>query len=330
MKSMLFALLPGLLACSQGADLGVNRLFGVNAEAPVFLACASVSPVEVDFAFSLPVTVGRLNFEPPLGVASITEGERVRVTLNERLEPGERIAADILVEDGRRNSLNVLVPFRARNDRLPGFVITELRTEYAKPKVEFVEIKITAAGNLGARRLFIGRSGMEEPVFEFPPAEVRAGEYVVIHLRTIEEGLVNETGPNLGASRGADALPDARDFWVSGSKKRLRSTDAVFFMDQDDRVLDAVVMSASPDTWGGKSALPDAADFLSRQGAWVGKSAGFISPADAVASDGATATRTVCRDEAARDSNRPGNWYIAATRGATPGKPNTTRRFEKK
>ncbi|MDR2518273.1 MAG: hypothetical protein LBD13_02540 [Spirochaetaceae bacterium] len=327
MKSILFALLPGLLSCSQGADLAVNRLFGVSAEAPVFLSCASASPDQVDFAFSLPVKVGRLNFEPPLAVASITEGERVRVTLHERLAPGERVAADILVEDSRRNTLNVLVPFRARNDRLPGFIITELRTEYSKPKVEFVEIKITSAGNLGALRLFIGSSGMEAPVFEFPPTEVRAGEYVVIHLRTIEEGLVNEAGADLAASKGADALPDARDFWVSGSKKRLRSTDAVFFMDQDGRVLDAVVMSASPDTWGGKTALPEVMDFLSQQGAWAGKSAGFISPADGVASKGATATRTVCRDEAARDTNRAGNWYIAATRGATPGKPNTTRRF---
>ncbi|MDR2535784.1 MAG: hypothetical protein LBD29_07105, partial [Treponema sp.] len=204
------ALFSGLLnaACSAAGEsaAALQQVFGVTAEAPVFLNCKAVSEKEIDFEFSVPVTVLSLRFDPPMPVESINEGALVQVNVNQDLRCGERVTTDIVVEDTRKNTLNVLVPFRTRNDRLPAFVITELRTEYSKPKAEFIEIKTLSAGNLGALRLFIASNGLTIPVFEFPPAEVRAGEYIVIHLRSIEEGLVNETGAYLGASKGTEAL----------------------------------------------------------------------------------------------------------------------------
>jgi alcohol dehydrogenase class IV len=64
------------------------------------------------------------------------------------------VSTDILVEDKNKNTLNVLISFRTRNDRMPEVVINEIRTAYSNPRVEFIELKTTSAGNLGGMRLF--------------------------------------------------------------------------------------------------------------------------------------------------------------------------------
>jgi hypothetical protein len=216
---------------------------------------------------------------------------------------------------------------------MPKLLITELRTEYSKPKTEFVEFKTLEAGNLGALRLFIASNAKNPQAFEFPPVEVKKGEYILVHLRTRDSdtGAVNETGDNLALSGGSEALPDARDFWVPGSNKLLHKIDVVYFMDQDDKVIDGVMMSASPDSWGTtKEHFVLAAELLHKQGAWLSVDGGIPGPKDAVGSNNTTATRSVSRDEAAPDTNRAGDWYITANSSATPGKPNNTKRYTPK
>jgi hypothetical protein len=245
---------------------------------------------------------------------------------------GEKFVADLLVEDELENTLGVLISFRSRNERIPGVLITELRTDYAKPKAEVVEIKTLSAGNLGAIRLFTAGTSMTEPVFEFPSVEVAAGEYLVLHLRTLESASVDETGGDRGLSPGTEAFPDVRDFWVPEAFKRLRKTDAVLLLDQDGKVLDGVLLSETPgDTWA-KEELNTAAELLAAQNAWLSAPGGgkTLSPRDAVPTKGATATRTICRDEAAADTNSAADWYITATSQASPGKPNSGKRYEPK
>jgi hypothetical protein len=150
----------------------------------------------------------------------------------------------------------------------------------------------------------------------------------VIHLRTLDEGSVNETGKDLDASQGEESIPGARDFWIPLSEERLRKTDAVFFKDQDDQVIDAVMITEAPGTSWAKEGLSQAAELLGRQGAWLAGTSGTSpSPDDAVSSAGTSPTRTICRDEASADTNRAADWYIVATSGATPGKPNSTNRY---
>jgi len=325
-------LIPVLLvfsACSCSSDGDIQQILGLNVEAPVFLDCRPVSSTEVVFSFSKPVRVTSLNFDSVLEVQSIDEGREVKVSFARPLDGGQRITADILVEDSGRNTLNVIVPFRARNDRMPTLIFNELRTEFSRPRVELVEFFAPEAGNLGAMRLFIAGHSLSKPVYEFPPVEVNAGEYIVLHLRTIGEGSVDETGTNLALSGGTDAQDAARDFWISGSSKLLHRTSALWLMDQDDRIIDAVLLCENPADWGRNNSAA-AAEFLARNGAWLpadGESAGWIpGPADAVAARGTTATRTICRDESIPPAPRAGNWYIAATGNATPGRENNTRR----
>ncbi|MDR1374320.1 MAG: hypothetical protein LBJ24_05045, partial [Treponema sp.] len=252
--------------CSPEAEL--QQILGTAAQAPVFLGCKAVSPTEIVFQFNTSVKAASVNFDPPLDIASVEDGSTVRVTLNRAAGDGERITADLLVEDGRRNTLNVLVPFRTRNGRLPAFLMTEIRTEYNSPRLEFVEIKTLASGNLGALRLFAAIAGLTKPIFEFPPVEVGAQEYIVIHLRTRDTGSADETGDDLNASQGEESIAEVRDFWIPLSAERLRDTDAVFFMDQDDRIVDAVMFSKTPGTSWAKEELAQAAELLGRRGAW--------------------------------------------------------------
>jgi hypothetical protein len=118
------------------------------------LETKALSSTEIAFRFSKPVKMVSLFLEPFSEVLSFEEGEELLVTLAKPMREGEKITADILVEDEQRNTLNVLTPFRARNDRVPKLVINELRTTYSNPRVEFVEFVSRSAGNMGALRLF--------------------------------------------------------------------------------------------------------------------------------------------------------------------------------
>jgi hypothetical protein len=326
-----------LLSCSTGE--AIEQILSGSSSAPVFLSCKAVSPTEIDFQFSTAVRVLSLNLSPGPEAEAVSEGSMVRVNLAKAAGEGEWLTADLLVEDTYGNTLNVLVPLRARNDRMPPFLINELLTEFSnaknisKPIIEFIEIKTGGPGNLGALRLFIAGNAKQPLVYEFPPAEVKQNEYIVIHLRNIEEGTVDETGDDLNLSAGAGAQGDTRDFWVPSGDKLLRRTDAVYFLDQDDRVIDGVMLSENSDPPWQKEHFAQAAEFLYGQGAWIagreGEEKTIPGPPDAVytAVIKTVKTRSISRDEKAADTNTAADWYITASNGATPGRPNSLQRL---
>jgi hypothetical protein len=315
-------LLPVLLAaCAFSSEQALQKVLGVSAEAPVFLGVQALSSRELSFEFSKPVSLASLHFDPSLETESVEEGTAVNIILKSPMGAGERFTADILVEDQHGNTLDVLVPFRSKNDRIPRLLITELRTEYSNSnsnfKAEFVELKTLEAGNLGALRVFIAGTGMRDPIYEFPPVEVAAGEYIVLYLRTPETGAVSSS--------------EYRDFWVPGAVKRLRKTDAVLIMDQNDGILDGVLLSETAGPAWAKDDLVKAAELFAAGKAWVNAGPGKSdppTPADAVITKGATTTRTVCRDETAANSKSAADWYITATSKASPGKPNNPERYQ--
>jgi hypothetical protein len=317
--------------CSSSAsEDNLQKALGINTKtvSPVFLGCSAISSTEIMFRFSLPVAIVSVKFEPDLEIAYVENGKTATVHLSSGVSGGAPITANVLVEDGDRNTLNVLVSFRSRNERLPPFLITEIRTEAAKPKGEFVELKMLGDGNLCALQMFVATDNMETPSFEFPSIEVKKGDYAVVHLRTYEENAVNETSGNKAESKAKDSSDTAWDLWLPSSGERLRKTDAVFFKDQDDNVVDAVVFSADG-TWGTKTSgnMERAAVLLGEQGAWLFGSEDVPAPSGAFSSGDTTSTRTICRDEAVLDSNTADDWYITVSSGATPGKPNNKGRY---
>jgi hypothetical protein len=295
-------------------------------QAAVFLECETVSENEIVFEFSGPVSIVHLFFEPEREIESIEEGDRVKVTLTEGLEPGLRLTADLSAEDEHGNTINEVIHFQVKNTRVPALLINELRTEYSKPRAEFIEFKTLSAGNLGALRVFAAGNNKKPLVYEFAPVEVKAGEYVVLHLRTLDDSCKDEDGDSLDESGGTDSSPAARDFWIPGSDKLLRKTDAVYVLDQDDNVLDAVMIAEHPDSQWNKY-LAEAAEFLFNKGAWESGEGTVCTPADAVDTSGvkSSATKSVSRDETAVNTRTSADWYVTEGSGATPGSQNKPR-----
>jgi len=320
-------------AFSCSTEGALQQILGTSAEPPVFLDCRPVSSTEMVFKFSQPVNVVSCYFDPPLEIKSVEGGNEVTVVFAKQLEEGRKVTADIIVEDSGMNTLNVIVPFRTRNDRMPSLLFNELRTEYTKPKAEFVEFVSQEPGNLGGMRLFIAAHSLTTPVYEFSPVEVKAGEYIVLHLRTVEEGCQDETGADLALSGGTDAQSDARDLWVPGSSKLLHKTDALWLMDQDNKIIDAILLSENSDANWKSDKIAEAASLFGREKAWLpshGDTAEWSPcPADAVFATGTTNTRTICRDDTLPQRPSAGKWYITANSSATPGKPNNPKRYTK-
>jgi hypothetical protein len=329
-------ILSVILSC--GDDASLNRVFNVSASAPVFLSYKVVSGRQIDFHFSTPVDVVEAVLDPDAEIEGITGGETVSVMFADEHSTGEQLIVDMLVEDGNGNTLSLLFPFRTRNDRIPKMLINEVRTETgtstAGKKGEFVELKTLTAGNLGAARLFIARAGIDVPVYEFPPVEAAAGEYIVLHVRTYpEENGVDELGgpETFGLTHStANAHPAARDLWTNVNAEQLRMTDALYLLDQEDKVLDAVMFYKTAEEWEKNKVLSQTAEMLAKQGEWLARNGELVKTPtenDAAANTRATATRTLCRDETVPDSNTAADWYVTDTSNASPGLPNSIRRF---
>jgi hypothetical protein len=322
-------------SCSTPETPGASLAKRSSSSALVYISCRAVSQEEVEFVFSRPVTIKHLNFEPELQVDSLENGSTVKVKFKEKQGDGKLIKVNLLAEDSKKNTLNVLVSFRARNDRMPKLVINEICTEYANAtagkKEEFIEFKTKSAGNLGAMRVVINSetTAAKKTVYEFSPVEVKKDEYMVLHLRTYNNESKDEYKEKLDESVGVNASPTGRDFWIPGdTAKLLHKTAMIYVLDQDDNVLDAVILSENQDDWWAKEYFAETAEFLFNKGAWKSADGNICSPQDAVASAKTTNTRTICRDEKAEDSNTAKDWYITDTSSATPGKPNNPNRLK--
>ena len=289
-----------------------------------FLGTNIISGTKLEFVFSSPVTVLSLSLNPHVEVSSVEGGSKVTVILEEALTPGTQFEADLEAEDEWENTINTQISFISKNDRVPKLLINELRTEYSKPKAEFIEFRVLSNGNLGALRVFAAGNKTDSMIYQFKPVEVLSGDYVVLHLRTLEDSCKDEYGEALDESKGTDSCDSARDFWIPDSKKLLRKTDAIYVLDQDERVLDAVMISEAPDSAWKKDYLAEAAEFLFTKGAWKSPGGGICRPADAIDSSGikTSLTRSISRKEAKENTGSAADWYITATGGVSPGSAN--------
>ncbi|MDR2510176.1 MAG: hypothetical protein LBC77_05990 [Spirochaetaceae bacterium] len=319
---------------SCGDDGAIKDLLGVNARAPVYQGLKVVSGSRVEFYFSAPVKVCTAAIAPKVELESSSFDKTVALDFAEDHSGGKRFVVDIIAEDANRNTLHILVPFRTRNDRVPSMVINEARLTHGKTssttiRSEFLELKMLSAGNLGALRLFVISADAKEAIYEFPPVEVAQNEYVILHMRTnpTDNG-IDELGKelNLATALTASETPtDVRDLWIQTTKKLLHATDVVYIMNQDDKILDALVLSLDADAWKKNSAFKSAAELLARQGMWLSKDKLPVrtpQDEDAVNSTGSTGTKTVCRYEGRPDTNSNADWYICNTSKHSPGKPN--------
>ncbi|MCL2277105.1 MAG: hypothetical protein FWC21_04340 [Treponema sp.] len=319
-----------MCACTTPEAALSVKMQGSSSQSLIFESCKAVSENEIEFVFSKGVTVKSASLLPDIPIESIENGSTVRIKLSEAAQPGSLITADILAEDENRNTINALVSFRAKNSRMPNLVINEVCTENSNPRTEFIEFLMLSEGNLGGMRVVImgNTNASKLTTYEFQPIEVKKDEFVVLHLRMVEDASVSEYGESLNESGGRNASPLARDIWIQGNSKLVhKEATIIYALDQDDKILAALMISNSADNWWSKDYHAQAASFLFNQGFWVSASGNASGPVNAARSAGTTNTRTINRDETAENPNLSSSWYVTVTSGATAGRSNNTGRY---
>lgn len=302
-------------------------LWGAGVKSPELISIRMEGPLGLTGDFSAPVRVtGSRVFSPSLadeGVPVYSGDEAsstVLFSLPEGLVPGEKASLTGFVEDGRGNSLGFIAPFIVFNERVPAMRINEVRTAYSKPKVEFVEILVLSDGNVAGAEL--GNAANEKvPSYTFPSAEVRAGEYIVIHFRAIEEGLVDELS-SLDESGGTEALGTARDLWDNQDRAPLKATNVLTLRARPlGPILDALLLCESRYEDWPTDELRRAAAEAASSGAW-GPDGSVASAVSTDVPKKMTLTRTCGRDADSRDTGTAADWRVCADRKATPGSLN--------
>ena len=203
-------------------------------------------------------------------------------------------------------------------------VINELRTEImlSANRAEYIEFKVTQTGNLHGISLNIMKDAKNPFVYNFPNIDVAKGEYITLHLRTLETICKDELGNNLALSGGTDSCPTARDLWVDGSNKYLYKTDIVFLEDGGGNVMDAVVLNDNPSkTWGKDySHFAEIMGFLFYEEMWKAVNGGMPTSLDVVNTSKTSTYKSICRYEGKEISHTASDWYVST--GTTPGLPN--------
>jgi hypothetical protein len=294
---------------------------------PEFVDFNLLSKKEIRFNFTTAVNNIFCAFTPHQEIESIQDGKTVKINLKESLELQTEFLIELNVKDAWDNSLSVEVPLFV-NDWIPKIEINELRTEYSKDasRAEFVEFKVKSAGNLGGLRLYIMYNSKKPFVFDFPPVDVKQGEYITLHLRTLENSCINELGENLSESEGTDSSPIARDLWISGSLKLLHKTDIVYLQDANGRILDAVILNEEPgETWKkNQSHFTEIIENLYNSGAWKSEDGNLPGPFDTIDTSTikSSATKSISRYENKENTHTAKDWHITNTGGVSPGLPN--------
>ena len=294
---------------------------------PEFLDFNLLSKKEIRFNFTTAVNNVFCAFTPHQEIERIQDGKTVKIFLKENLELQTEFLIELNVKDDLDNSLSVEVPLFV-NDWIPKIEINELRTEYSKDasRAEFVEFKVKSAGNLGGLRLYIMYNAKKPFVFDFPPVDVKSGDYITLHLRTLESSSINELGEDLSESEGIDSSPISRDLWVPGSTKFLHKTDIVYLQDANGRILDAVILNEEPgETWKKNfSHFTEIIEYLHDRGAWKSMDGNLPGPFDAIDTSTikSSATKSISRYENKENTHTVKDWHITNNGGATPGLPN--------
>lgn len=245
--------------------------------------------------------------------------------------PGTEYILSGTVKDAVGSTLRFTLGFSGFNSRVPYIVFSEINTEHAKPRTEFIEFYVLEDGNLGGMVLQSAGDGIEDD-YIFPAIEVSAGEYVVLHMRSLEEGLINETGNDLTISAGRQASATGRDLWIPGTKTRLSTTDVLLVRKRlNGPIIDAVLYAKSDKTSWTKDLMTTYARDAYNEKIW---NDGF-EITTAASTDGSTTTRTLSRQNISeiitlfatgtRIRNKADDWIIVATSNASPGKSNSNK-----
>lgn len=300
--------------------------------------------VILDFSKPVKVNAARVCEKDPEGENAVgvspaleDEGYRVNFVMEEKSRIGQKYLLDAELEDQSGNTLTVQVEFKGFNDRIPELVMSELRMKKKSNKSgpEFVEFYAITAGNTSGLVLMSGANGSENR-YEFPAMEVKAGEFIVLHLRNDCEGSVDETGTNLSLATAPDCTRTSRDIFAPRGDKDKRflgiGSDVIYLQNVNSgKVYDALLVI---DKKKNPEKMPDSllasASLIEESGLWLDAD-GNPSCTLESAVDGSTIDkdahslnrRNVRALKADSHPAKASMWYeVTKTKEQTPGLPN--------
>lgn len=336
---------------------GHRRLvvLGEGLAAPELKSFETVSDREILMNFSEDVTLSecavRTQGGESLAASTSCEGGEARISLAEATELGESYVLEGVAEDAAGSSLTFSVGFKGKNANPARLIMTEVRNAYGvrsirKQKVhrsEFVELYVLKSGNLAGFEIYSAADG-DKKKYEFPAIDVEAGEYVVVHMRTVDkegidgEGMISETGDNLSLSTHEDSRDGVRDLWSANTESVFAPSDIVVLRETEShKVHDAILFAKSDlEAWSVKAAA--LGRDVEKSGVWQGG----VTPQNAISSDLVTtsaATRSYARQGLSKSAlrkyregeaipNGREHWLVA--RGASPGDANSSEPYVKR
>ena len=318
--SSIFLIIFSGISCTLTPE-GISILSG-NYESPKFLELKVNSKNSLQLLFSTSINLENLRIYPldenqEVKVESKNLGEGLwQIDASSDFDCRKKYLIEGYVLDQRGNSLYFKDSFIGFNGRVPKVVINEIRTEYSKPKVEFIELKVLSEGNLGGMELVVASDG-EEKSYVFPAIEVKPDELVVLHFRKIEDGCIDEIENDKELSTATESSSSV-DLWIENTSARIAKSDVILLKNKrQGEVVDSVLyMESSASSWK-TPFLSECAELALASESWIG---------NPVISDGVTATRTLSRVNFNKDASA---WIVTATSKASPGIENSTQAYAK-
>ena len=317
-----------LVSCGPLSD---SRAADVDLIPPHLLSVQSVAPGEISISFDedAGLTAEKTRISPALAVREVTGPAKCVLLRGQQQEPGLRYLLESEAQDAHGNSSSFAAEFYGFNNRVPRLLINELTPRGSGNHPDLVELKALTAGNMGGVVLYLGSPGSYDARLVFPPFEVAAGSFLVVHLKPSgDPGEVDET-TDPAVSTGFDASDTAFDFWMRNSTGLGGNNGVVSVCDRPggtcrDAILYSNRTAESDELYGGfgSAEMRARAEELAACGAWV-PAGPRVSPEDGVNPEGSTGTRSLCRSAASDDSNRARDWHIVPTRRSTIGAVNS-------
>lgn len=329
-----FLLSAVCMSCGPVAD---PRSTEVDLSPPQLQSVRTIGPEEISILFDedAGLRAGKTRITPDLAIAETTgSGKTVQIRA-EAQAPGRLYTLEAEAQDARGNSASFIVQFYGWNGRVPRVLVNELTPRGSGSHPDLVELKVMTDGDMGGVTLYLGTPGSFDARLVFPAFGVKAGSFILVHLKpTGSPDEVDETG-SMALSRGLDASDNAFDFWLPDGTG-ISGTNGVLslYNRPGGECLDAVLYSNrtsdSDESYGGfgSAEMQTRAEEIVAAGGW--KSAGpQVTPEDAVSPEGSTATRSLCRSAASADTDRPEDWHVVPTRKATFGSDNSDEVYKK-
>ncbi len=247
------------------------------------------------------------------------------------LEPSVEYILYAVAEDDRNNTLSFSVGFYGLNDNLAELLLSEIRTDMTKLKVEFVELFALKSGNTGGMVLECC-NGSKKLEYVMPAVDVKAGDYIVVHLRSTEDGCADEM-ESYDKCKATDCSDTAVDLWVEGNTKQVSKNGCVILRERTgSSPCDIICFLESSKTAWPSDIIEESVKEAFECGVW--KDGDTFETA--FCSDKATTARTITRTGLSELLNlaesgklefpvpvSAENWIIAGGVKATPGTANS-------